>query len=85
MSRPNSILLVIEFTSVLFILAWISSADIVHHTLHVYDVSERKLCKDQVITTVNGTLPGPTIYAREGDTLIVHVVNKSPHNMTIHW
>lgn len=34
---------------------------------------------------MNGRLPGPTINVHEGDTLIVHVNNKSPYNMTIHW
>ncbi|XP_051131007.1 laccase-7 [Andrographis paniculata] len=43
------------------------------------------LCKRQVISAVNGMLPGPTIHVNEGDTLIVHVFNKSPHNLTIHW
>nr|CAB3461896.1 unnamed protein product [Digitaria exilis] len=38
-----------------------------------------------IITAVNGQLPGPTIEAREGDTVVVHLVNESPYNMTIHW
>ncbi|KAG2628671.1 laccase-25-like [Panicum virgatum] len=38
-----------------------------------------------IITAVNGQLPGPTIEAREGDTVVVHLVNESPYDMTIHW
>lgn len=45
----------------------------------------QRLCRQQLITAVNGTLPGPTINAREGDTIVVHVFNKSPYNLTIHW
>ena len=43
------------------------------------------LCHQQVITTVNGTLSGLTINAREGDIVVVHIFNKSPYNLTIHW
>jgi len=44
-----------------------------------------RLCNDQVITAVNGQFPGPTIRVREGDTLVVHVLNKSPYDVTLHW
>ncbi|XP_010553062.1 PREDICTED: laccase-7 isoform X2 [Tarenaya hassleriana] len=75
-------------------LAWIllllaassmASAAIVEHTFHVKNLTVSRLCKRQVITAVNGSLPGPTLLVREGDTLVVHVVNQSPHNITIHW
>ncbi|CAI0449723.1 unnamed protein product [Linum tenue] len=35
--------------------------------------------------TINGNFPGETLHVHRGDTLIVHVVNRSPHNITIHW
>ena len=35
--------------------------------------------------TYNGTLPGPFIRARVGDTLIVHFRNALPEATTIHW
>ncbi|KAL3536467.1 hypothetical protein ACH5RR_004928 [Cinchona calisaya] len=62
-----------------------ASADIVEHSFHVKNLTVNRLCKRQVITAVNGSLPGPTLYVREGDTLVVHVFNKSPFNLTIHW
>src|SRR3954470_6573 len=34
--------------------------------------------------TYNGTIPGPTITATEGDRLIVHFINKTPLPHTIH-
>jgi laccase len=43
------------------------------------------LCKDTVVTVVNGQFPGPVIEATEGDTVVVHVVNESPYGITIHW
>ncbi|KAK6943052.1 Multicopper oxidase, C-terminal, partial [Dillenia turbinata] len=60
-------------------------AEIVEHSFHVQNLTVNPLCKEQVITAVNGSLPGPTIRVREGDTLVVHVFNKSPYNLTIHW
>ncbi|XP_061347148.1 laccase-4-like isoform X2 [Gastrolobium bilobum] len=44
-----------------------------------------RLCSTKPIVTVNGKFPGPTIYAREDDTLIVKVVNHVKYNVTIHW
>ncbi|PKI43411.1 hypothetical protein CRG98_036168 [Punica granatum] len=62
-----------------------ASASIVEHSLHVQNLTVWRLCRPQVITAVNGSLPGPTIKAREGDTLVIHVFNRSPYNLTIHW
>ena len=42
------------------------------------------LCKETPVTVVNGQLPGPVIDVNEGDSVVVHVVNKSPYNITIH-
>lgn len=62
-----------------------ASAAVIEHSFYVRNLTIRRLCSEQVITTVNGKFPGPTIRVREGDTLVVHVCNKSPHNITIHW
>ncbi|XP_022888574.1 laccase-7-like [Olea europaea var. sylvestris] len=62
-----------------------ASAAIVEHSFHVKNLTINRLCNTQVITAVNGSLPGPTLRVREGDTLIVHVSNLSPYNLTIHW
>lgn len=32
-----------------------------------------RLCHEKAMVTVNGSYPGPTIYAREGDRVIVNV------------
>ncbi|URD84484.1 Multicopper oxidase, partial [Musa troglodytarum] len=44
-----------------------------------------RLCSAKSIITVNGRFPGPTLYAREGDTVIVKVANHVQENVTIHW
>ncbi|XP_072968857.1 laccase-11-like [Typha angustifolia] len=44
-----------------------------------------RLCHAKPIVTVNGRFPGPTIYAREGDRVIINVTNYAQYNMSIHW
>ncbi|XP_072973243.1 laccase-2-like [Typha angustifolia] len=44
-----------------------------------------RLCHAKPIVTINGRFPGPTIYAREGDRVIVNVTNHAQYNMSIHW
>ncbi len=38
-----------------------------------------------VATTVNGSLPGPTLRMREGDTVTVRVTNRLRETTSIHW
>ncbi|XP_054781488.1 laccase-7-like [Prosopis cineraria] len=61
------------------------SADVLEYTWEVANVTIQRLCNETVIAAVNGSLPGPTINVREGDTLVVHAINNSPYNLTIHW
>lgn len=44
-----------------------------------------KLCESKPIVTVNGRFPGPTIVAREDDTVMVKVVNHVKYNLSVHW
>ncbi|KAJ1419851.1 Multicopper oxidase, type 1 [Sesbania bispinosa] len=62
-----------------------ASAATVEHTLKVQNKTIKRLCIKQVIVTVNGRFPGPQINVREGDTVIVHLFNDAPYNITIHW
>ncbi|KAL3814123.1 hypothetical protein ACJIZ3_015391 [Penstemon smallii] len=44
-----------------------------------------RLCHAKPIVTVNGMFPGPTVYVREGDQLLINVTNHAQYNMSIHW
>ncbi|EMS51053.1 Laccase-25 [Triticum urartu] len=82
MARSWSLLLPLA----LALVASAAHAAIVEHTFNVGNLSISQLCQpDRIITAVNGQLPGPTIRASEGDTVVVHLVNESPYGMTIHW
>ncbi|CAN6373261.1 unnamed protein product [Urochloa humidicola] len=60
-------------------------AAIVEHTFVVSQVKMTHLCNETLVTVVNGQFPGPALEVTEGDSVTVHVVNKSPYNLTIHW
>ncbi|KAG9155148.1 hypothetical protein Leryth_011129 [Lithospermum erythrorhizon] len=51
----------------------------------VGDLSIGRLCRRKTIAAVNGSLPGPVLRVREGDSVIVHVINDSPYDLTVHW
>ncbi|KAH7286592.1 hypothetical protein KP509_32G014300 [Ceratopteris richardii] len=53
---------------------------------HVRYQAITRLCSTKVVPTVNGQFPGPTMYMREGDHVLVEVSNELPDkNITIHW
>ncbi|KAJ3695600.1 hypothetical protein LUZ60_000977 [Juncus effusus] len=56
-----------------------------HHTFIIEETPCTRLCHTRNILTVNGQFPGPTIYARKGDTVSVNVINKGNKNITLHW
>ncbi|AES86816.1 putative laccase [Medicago truncatula] len=56
-----------------------------HYKFHVVAKNTSRLCSSKAIVTVNGKFPGPTLYAREDDTVIVKVRNQVNNNITIHW
>ncbi|CAN6204040.1 unnamed protein product [Urochloa humidicola] len=77
--------LLAAFVFVLSTMAPLVEAAIVEHTFLVSTEKMKHLCKETLVTVVNGQLPGPVINVTRGDSVAVHVVNKSPSNVTIHW
>ncbi|CAM8938463.1 unnamed protein product [Rhodiola kirilowii] len=62
-----------------------SDAGVGHYRFVVREAHYKRLCSSKKMLTVNKQFPGPTIYARKGDTIYVKVINKSKFNITIHW
>ncbi|KAJ0788193.1 putative laccase [Helianthus annuus] len=56
-----------------------------NYKFNVVMTNTTRLCKSKPIVTVNGRFPGPTIVAREDDTVTVKVVNHVKYNVSIHW
>ncbi|KAL3650230.1 Laccase-22 [Castilleja foliolosa] len=79
-----------RFLSLVFVVAILCCNVCVESSIRRYkfDVVKKnttRLCSSKPIITVNGKFPGPTLYAREDDTVIIRVVNHVKDNVTIHW
>ena len=57
----------------------------ISHTFIIRRTNVTRLCENHTIVIVNNQLPGPTLFARNGDTLDVTVTNLPQYNVTIHW
>ncbi|XVF24032.1 hypothetical protein REPUB_Repub13aG0091600 [Reevesia pubescens] len=71
------------FVSVLF--STLIECKIRHYNFTVVLKNTTRLCATKPIVTVNGKFPGPTLYAREDDNVLVRVTNHVQYNVTIHW
>ncbi|XP_042513873.1 laccase-17-like [Macadamia integrifolia] len=56
-----------------------------HYKFDIKLQNVTRLCHTKSIATVNGQFPGPPLVAREGDRVIVKVVNHVKNNVTLHW
>ncbi|KAL0309877.1 UNVERIFIED_CONTAM: Laccase-17 [Sesamum radiatum] len=56
-----------------------------HYTFNIVQHNVTRLCTTKSIISVNGKFPGPRLVAREGDRVLVKVVNNVMNNVTIHW
>uniref|UniRef100_A0AAU8HM15 Laccase n=1 Tax=Silybum marianum TaxID=92921 RepID=A0AAU8HM15_SILMA len=56
-----------------------------HYKFDIRMRNVTRLCKTKSIITVNGKFPGPRIIAREGDRVVIKVVNHVSNNISIHW
>jgi laccase len=54
-------------------------------SLQIQMTNVMRLYETKSIVTVNGQFPGPKIVAREGNRVIVRVINHVPYNITLHW
>ncbi|XP_057982382.1 laccase-7-like [Malania oleifera] len=84
MTRTHVFLVAVAYASALIASSMVS-ARVIEDTLHVSIMNMSRLCSEQLIPVVNKSLPGPIIEAREGDAIILHVLNDSPYELTIHW
>ncbi|XP_031276206.1 laccase-17-like [Pistacia vera] len=56
-----------------------------HYKFDIKLQNVTRLCHTKSIVSVNGQFPGPRIVAREGDQLLIKVVNHVQNNISIHW
>ncbi|KAL8191612.1 hypothetical protein R6Q57_028343 [Mikania cordata] len=56
-----------------------------HYKFNIRMKNVTRLCGTKSVITVNGKFPGPRVLAREGDRVVIKVVNHVSNNITIHW
>ncbi|GLT67026.1 hypothetical protein SLA2020_393610 [Shorea laevis] len=89
---PSSTPVLVSFVLALFCL-WIAPQVVNakdqsitrHYKFNIKLKNVTRLCHTKGIVTVNGMFPGPRVVTREGDRLVVKVVNHVSNNITIHW
>ncbi|KAL5991854.1 Laccase-17 [Asimina triloba] len=78
-------LLVLVLCTLLFLPEMAQTSSTKSFQFNIQMQSVTRLCKTKSIVTVNGQFPGPRIVAREGDRVIIKVVNQIQHNVSLHW
>ncbi|CAK8537867.1 unnamed protein product [Lathyrus sativus] len=61
------------------------AAETHYHQFNIQTATVNRLCRTRNILTVNGQFPGPTIVARDGDSMVIKVTNAGPYNISLHW
>uniref|UniRef100_A0A0E0BMR1 Plastocyanin-like domain-containing protein n=1 Tax=Oryza glumipatula TaxID=40148 RepID=A0A0E0BMR1_9ORYZ len=69
----------------LALLCSLAAAKEQYHEFVIRETTVKRLCKSQSIMTVNGQFPGPTLEIKEGDSLIINLINRGRYNVTLHW
>nr|TKS02235.1 hypothetical protein D5086_0000164940 [Populus alba] len=77
--------LIFLFIGILGFIPFPAEAAIKKYQFDIQVKNVSRLCHAKPIVTVNGRFPGPTIYVREGDRVMVNVTNYAQYNMSIHW
>ncbi|XP_031489070.1 laccase-14-like [Nymphaea colorata] len=68
-----------------FLLFRLAVAEVHYQEWVVAPTSYTRLCRSNDILTINGQLPGPTLYVHRGDTVIINSYNHANYSVTIHW
>ncbi|KAL7170163.1 hypothetical protein ACSBR2_035091 [Camellia fascicularis] len=72
-------------TFLLIFLSCHTNAALKKYDFNVQVKNVSRLCHSKPIVMVNGMFPGPTVFVREGDQLLVKVSNFAQYNISIHW
>ncbi|CAL5334954.1 unnamed protein product [Camellia sinensis] len=70
---------------VLFLLPEFAFCITRHYKFNITSHNVTRLCNTKSILSVNGKFPGPRLVAREGDQVLVKVVNHVTNNVSLHW
>ncbi|KAB5547626.1 hypothetical protein DKX38_011032 [Salix brachista] len=77
--------LIFVFVGILGFISFPAEAAVKKYQFDIQVKNVSRLCHAKPIVTVNGRFPGPTIYVREDDRVMINVTNYAQYNMSIHW
>ncbi|XP_043721944.1 laccase-15-like [Telopea speciosissima] len=77
--------LILQLLGLILLLEFFGCNASAHYTFVIEKTPYTRLCSTKNILTVNRQFPGPPLFARKGETVIVDVINKANDNITIHW
>ncbi|EXB78522.1 hypothetical protein L484_011146 [Morus notabilis] len=83
--KPCCYSLLLAVFGLLASLTSIADAETHYHQFVVQPTPVTRLCRTRNRITVNGQFPGPTLAVRNGDTLVIRVINSAQYNVTMHW
>ncbi|XP_059300544.1 laccase-2-like [Lycium ferocissimum] len=84
-SRPALLFAFFCICSIILFPDFVTAGITRHYKFDIRLKNVTRLCKTKTIVTVNGKFPGPRVVAREGDRLVVKVVNHVSNNVSFHW
>ncbi|KAI4315951.1 hypothetical protein L6164_023974 [Bauhinia variegata] len=85
LSKSCCYCLLLSLLAIIACLASTEAAETHYHQFVIQSTPVKRLCKTHNIITVNGQFPGPTIEARNGDSLVIRVINRAQYNISLHW
>uniref|UniRef100_A0A0E0DSG3 Laccase n=1 Tax=Oryza meridionalis TaxID=40149 RepID=A0A0E0DSG3_9ORYZ len=71
--------------AVLLAMPGLTAARTRRYSFNVTMATVTRLCVTKSVPTVNGQFPGPKLVVREGDTLVIRVINNINNNVSFHW
>ncbi|KAG2672985.1 hypothetical protein I3760_13G068000 [Carya illinoinensis] len=71
--------------AMLALLSLSADAETQYHQFVIQAKPVKRLCRTHNTITVNGQFPGPTLEVRNGDSLVIRVVNSARYNISLHW
>lgn len=84
-NHSGKVYLFVCLSIVSFYITCPASAEVREYNLEIDYKTVNFTGKNGTAMAVNGTLPGPTLYFKEGDTARIHVKNNMDVDTSVHW
>ena len=83
--RKKQLLLILLGFAAIFFAANKSNAEVKEYNLEIDYKAVNYTGKEKMAMSVNNSIPGPTLYFKEGDVAKINVTNNMDVNTSVHW